>query len=98
MRLLLCFIFITIVSCNTSKQATMTSTNTSSAMENGWITLFDGKTTNGWHSYGKNYLGKAWKVEDGSLHLSSESKKTEKAEGGDATTNEEFENFHLKLE
>ena len=67
-------------------------------MEAGWISLFDGNSTAGWHSYGKNYLGRAWKAENGTLHLSSDAKKTEKAEGGDAVTNDEYENFHLKLE
>jgi len=35
-----------------------------------WITLFNGKNTKGWHSYGKETVGKAWKVEEGGiLHL-----------------------------
>ena len=27
-----------------------------------WISLFNGKNTKGWHSYGKETVGKAWKV------------------------------------
>ncbi|HEX4851333.1 MAG TPA: DUF1080 domain-containing protein, partial [Puia sp.] len=34
----------------------------------GWKLLFDGSTTNGWHTYGKKTAGSAWKS-DGSLHL-----------------------------
>jgi Domain of Unknown Function (DUF1080) len=63
-----------------------------------WITLFDGKTTNGWHTYGKSSAGKIWKVEDGALHADASVRKDMPNEGGDLTTNEEFENFDLKLE
>ncbi len=86
-----------LVSCG-SNQTNMTSENNSTAAGDGWITLFDGKTTNGWHSYGKDHVGSAWKVENGVLHLDAASKKDAKAEGGDMVTNDEFENFDLKLE
>ena len=59
----------------------------------GWEMLFDGKTTNGWHTYGKDKPGSAWEVDNGALHLSSAS------EGrGDLTSNKEYNNFDLKLE
>lgn len=71
----------------------MHSTNTSAAMnEDGWVTLFDGKTTSGWHSYGKSEAGKAWSVENGALRAKAG------VEGGDLVTNDEYENFDLKLE
>jgi hypothetical protein len=67
--------------------------------EKGWITLFDGKTLNNWHSYGKADPGKAWQVEDGTIHLSASAKKTYQTDGGgDLVTNDEFENYDLKLE
>ena len=62
----------------------------------GWQKLFDGKTTSGWHSYGKQQAGSSWKVKDGALYLDAKNKTKES--GGDLTTNEEFSNFHLKLE
>jgi hypothetical protein len=61
----------------------------------GWTLLFDGATTNGWHSYGKATLGQAWSVQDGALHLGPH--KGEEA-GGDATSAEEYENFEFKLD
>lgn len=65
----------------------------------GWIALFDGKTTNGWHSYGKTTTGAAWKVEDGTLHLDASNKADWQSQGGgDIVTAESFENFHLKVE
>ena len=53
--------------------------------------LFDGKTTNGWHSYLKDSPG-AWKVVDGTIQLDP------KAEGqGDLLTDKEYENYELSL-
>lgn len=63
--------------------------------KNGWVKLFDGKTTQGWHTYGKNTAGAAWKVENGALRFDP---KAEKAEKGDIVTDKEYGNFHLKLE
>lgn len=80
-------------------QKIMNSANSSEASDdNGWTNLFDGKSTNGWHSYGKDHVGSAWKVENGVLHLDGASKKDSKAEGGDMVTNDEYENFDLKIE
>jgi len=87
-----------LISCSSNRTTMHSTSNSDAAGDNGWITLFDGKTTNGWHSYGKDYVGAAWKVEDGVLHLDGASKKNSKAEGGDMLTNDEYENFHLKLE
>jgi hypothetical protein len=70
-----------------------------SSTNDGWVSLFDGKTTTGWHTYGKDSVGEAWKVEDGTLHLDASKKKDwQTVGGGDILTDEEFENFDLKLE
>jgi hypothetical protein len=61
--------------------------------DEGWVLLFDGKTTNGWHTYNKNKTGDAWKVDDGALHLTKTS-----GDGGDIVTSKEFSDFDLKLE
>ncbi|WP_276359720.1 DUF1080 domain-containing protein [Daejeonella sp. H1SJ63] len=73
-----------------------TSKNVSDSSKKGWQKLFDGKSTAGWHTYGKQQAGAAWKVNDGALYLDAKNKTKES--GGDLTTNEEFSNFHLKLE
>jgi hypothetical protein len=39
-----------------------------------WISLFDGKTTSGWHTFGKKTAGFAWKAENGTLHLDASEK------------------------
>ncbi|MEN2416304.1 3-keto-disaccharide hydrolase [Flavobacterium mesophilum] len=64
--------------------------------QKGFKPLFDGKTTKGWHSYGKQTAGAGWKVEDGVLHFDPQAAKN--GEGGDLVTNAAFANFHLKLD
>jgi len=67
--------------------------------EKGWVSLFDGKTFNGWHTYGKQTVGKAWSIDDGAIHLNAANKKNYQTEGGgDMVTNNEYGNFDLKLE
>lgn len=68
-------------------------------INNGWIALFDGKTLKGWHTYGKTTAGKSWKAENGTIHLDAAAKKGyQSEEGGDLVTNNEYENYDLKLE
>ncbi len=65
----------------------------------GWQLLFDGESTKGWHKYGGNPVGSAWKVADGNLYLDTLVKENwQIKDGGDIVSDEEFENFHLKLE
>lgn len=65
----------------------------------GWQLLFDGQTLNGWHKYGGGPAGSAWKVVDGTIYLDTSNKVDGKIVGGiDIATDEEYENFDLKLE
>jgi hypothetical protein len=67
--------------------------------KDGWKLLFDGKTTNGWHTYGKEVAAKAWSIQDGTFYLDAEAeKKLDKNERGDLVTNDEYENFDLRLD
>lgn len=71
--------------------------NTEAPAENdGFIKIFDGQSTQGWHTYGKNQAGAAWQVQDGALHLSPEG--VDPSERGDLVTDKEYENYHLRLE
>src|SRR4051794_16187608 len=92
------FFMCMICACNSAKHTAMSTDNNAAMSDEGWITLFDGKTTNGWHSYGKTEVAKSWKVENGALHLDAAAKKKNNIEGGDLVTNEEYGNFDLKLE
>lgn len=101
------FVILTLVilSCKSATNKTSTPNNMQSsekngaASEDGFVSLFDGQTTKGWHNYGKTTVGKAWKAVDGTLHLDTMGKKDwQTSEGGDLVTDEEFDNFHLKYD
>ena len=62
-----------------------------------WVSLFDGKSTNGWHSYGEKTAGAAWKVVEGNLVFDPTVKMNNKG-GGDLVSNDSFNEFHLQLE
>ncbi len=61
----------------------------------GWILLFDGKTTSGWHNYLKNEVSPAWRAKNGELRFTPPA---DKAHRGDLVTDGEYENFELRLE
>lgn len=63
----------------------------------GWQLLFDGEKIAGWHTYGQSDAAASWKMNDGVLYLDT-TKTNGKREGGDLVTDQEFENFHLKLD
>jgi hypothetical protein len=60
----------------------------------GWELLFDGQAMKGWHSFKKPTIGKAWKVQDGSIYLDV----AEKDGRGDIVTNREFADFHFMFD
>src|SRR5512140_3322662 len=59
--------------------------------EGKWISLFDGKTFNGWHNFNKTGSVAGWNIEEGSMVCLG-------AGGGDIVTNAAYENFELKWE
>ena len=92
---------ILICSCNQQvKQPSDNSTNhpepvmnvlTEAEIEDGWVLLFDGKTTDGWKNFNQDHVS-GWKVEDGCLlgqGLGGDI-------GGDIVTEKEYGNFILK--
>jgi hypothetical protein len=79
-----------------STQTTYTSMEQTSSE---WSPLFDGKTTKGWRTYGQDTIGQAWKVQDGALFLDASQKDNWQVNGGgDIVTEEEYSDFHLKLD
>ena len=62
-----------------------------------WVSLFNGKNLKGWHSYQENQPGKAWQVQNGMIFLNKNPKSVEK-DYADLVTNDEFENFDLKMD
>jgi hypothetical protein len=62
--------------------------------KDGWKLLFDGHSTDGWHSYGMTKADSLWDVRDGVLHLNSSTRK----EHGNLLSNDLYGDFDLKLE
>src|SRR5213596_3502177 len=90
-----------LAACNSSESTasketsadTATATKAVTDTSNGWISLFDGTTTAGWHSYGKKIADSTWKVVDGALMMDTTVK-----HGADLVTDDSYENYDLKLE
>ena len=58
----------------------------------GWMLLFDGKSTQGWHAFQKKtFPAKGWIVEDGWLHGLGQG-------GGDILSDGEYDQFELQWE
>ena len=74
------------IACDSSKSA-QSSTKT--------ITLFDGKTFNGWHNFNQTGAVKSWMIENGELICLGTAKD---AHGGDIVTDADYENFELAWE
>ena len=85
------FVFIVaflMIACNSSKKTTKT--------DPGYISLFDGKTLNGWRTY-QNKPADSWMVKDGVLYCKGST--TDKSDRrADLITNDTFENFDLQLD
>jgi|ERR1043166_46889 hypothetical protein len=89
MKTVLLFSFVAALAVSAADK----SANTLTAAEKaeGWRLLFDGKSTDGWHSFKKKtFPDKGWVVEDGIL------KKVPKVNGGDIITTDEFDNFDFQ--
>lgn len=72
------------------------STAAESSTENdGWVSLFDGQTTNGWHTYLRDTVSAAWSAQDGELRFNPDVPREQR---GDIVTDGEYENFELELE
>lgn len=82
-------------SCSSEKTATDTSITEESEAEpvasttDDWVSLFDGKTTAGWHNYLSSNV-EGWYVQDNMLVTDGGN--------GDIVTDEEYENFELEFE
>jgi hypothetical protein len=94
---------INIYSCNNSSNSSVANKDsnnikepTSNAMDKGSpISLFDGKTLNGWHGFNKTGEIKNWDIEDGAMVCLGAAKD---AHGGDIVADNEYENFELTWE
>jgi hypothetical protein len=104
--ILVLIIVASLIACNNNsseeKENTIEMTTTSPNMltdderKDGWQLLFNGASTKGWHNFGGAPVGYAWSISDTSLHFDGSLKRDTLSQ--DITSDEEFGNFHLKLE
>ncbi len=65
----------------------------------GWVLLFDGKSTEHWRGYGKQEFPKGWIIEDGAVKCQGSGRGEAGArDGGDIITKEQYQNFEFSLE
>ena len=65
----------------------------------GWITMFDGKTLNGWRGYNREDIPNAWDVNDNAIHIKGTGAGEAGAkDGGDLVFAHKFKNFELEWE
>lgn len=67
--------------------------------KDGYITIFDGKTFNGWRGYGKDRVPSKWTIEENCIKFNgSGSGEAQDGDGGDLIFAHKFKNFELELE
>ncbi len=73
-------------------------TLTQSEIDDGWVLLFDGKSTENWRGYNnESFPEKGWKVDDGTLMVMGTGK-GEAGGGGDIITKNKYKNFEFSVE
>jgi hypothetical protein len=83
-------LLITCISVSSSAQNKLTEQE----KKEGWTLLFDGTTTNGWHTWKSDDVTPRWKAGNGELYLD----KAVESGKGDIVTDKEYENYELSLE
>lgn len=97
--IILCFATVIFYACSSSRVNSVSeqpNTLTRQEKNNGWVLLFDGSTTNGWHTYNKNTVTKNWKVADGALVMDPTLK--DKENSGDLVTDNAYANYEFSTE
>ncbi|MCA9216454.1 MAG: DUF1080 domain-containing protein [Planctomycetales bacterium] len=78
----------------TNAGATSDNTLSDDEKQSGWRLLFDGQSTAGWRGYKSQTIPASWRVENGSLL----SRREQGRSTGDIITDEQFDNFELRLD
>lgn len=90
LKLAIIFLFVPVLIYG-QRQNTLSETE----IKDGWELLFDGKTTKGWHSFNYKEVLPSWSVNKGELNFKI---KKEGDRGWDLVTDQEFDNFDLRIE
>lgn len=85
----------TVGACTGNQTKNETTEGQEAAAEHHWVDLFDGQTTDGWHTYMRDTVASGWSVQNGELHFNPDVPQEGR---GDIVTDADFENFELELE
>ena len=89
----------TTLSYSKSLKAAETDSLTLPVDADGYITIFDGQSLDGWRGYGKDKVPSRWIIEDGCLKFcGTGTGEGQTGEGGDLIFAHKFKNFELELE
>ncbi|MGN0047289.1 MAG: DUF1080 domain-containing protein [Bacteroides sp.] len=89
----------TMLSYSKSLKAAETDSLTLPVDADGYITIFDGQSLDGWRGYGKDKVPSRWIIEDGCLKFcGTGTGEGQTGEGGDLIFAHKFKNFELELE
>jgi len=68
-------------------------------VDDGWIVMFDGSSTEGWRNYAKETFPEGgWIIEDGALKCLGSGHGEAGGSGGDIIYDQKFKDFNLKME
>jgi hypothetical protein len=96
------FALIFMISCsgNQKKADTVSEEPTETeAEDDGWVSIFDGKTLNGWKRYNKEDIGPLWQVQDGMIFFNGSGLGEGSGEdGGTLITIKQYGNFEFSVD
>lgn len=88
---------VLVAGCSSTKKSGNVLTD--KEIEKGWVLLFDGKSTSGWHTFGSKNAGNFWKATDGMLYPDAgNTQQYNDKEKKDLITDETFGDFELQLD
>ncbi len=100
--------FAMLQSCNANNETTAPASDSTSTVmtgndsDSGWVHLFNGKSMDQWHTYGKSTLDAGWVIQQDSVLYLDTSATARNAQGNrinnNIITNDEYGNFDLKLD
>ena len=88
--------FLSFIVCSCMGQQKKEENKKVNSSKSEWISLFDGKTTEGWHYFNGGKLGDEWTVDNGVLTF--DPRNQEKDQNSDIVTDKSFNNFMLSIE
>ena len=92
---------LALTSCNScsSNKTNETAEATAVSEDDGWVTIFDGKTFDGWRGYNKTEVPALWSIEpDGSMKINGEGGNEGSEGGGDILFDTKVKNFEFETE